>query len=225
MARELQSIPHRPLYKEAVQELRRAILGGVFAPGDRLRESELAKLLNLSRGPVREALRQLEQEGLVEAIPHVGVSVVALDTTEIHDVLSVRAFIETFKCAEAVENLTDADLAQLRLYVEEMKAAAAAGDTVLVSELDMKFHALLVSRSASPVVENVWRLLAHQIRIHLSFSDPVFLREFGDVGESHRGILDALADRDPDTLKTALLAHVEETRVALGRLLAGSEGA
>jgi DNA-binding GntR family transcriptional regulator len=217
--RQVQNVPRRPLYQEAVKELRAAILGGAFRPGDRLRESELARLLNLSRGPVREALRQLEQEGIVKAIPHVGVSVVVLDPAEIEDVLSMREFIETFKCEQTVENLTEDDLTELGRLVEEMKAAAEEGDGVRVSELDVEFHELLVSKSASSPVESVWRSLARQIRIHLSFSDPVFLREFGDVGESHRPILEALGRRDPVGLRTALRAHVDESRLALRRLL------
>jgi DNA-binding GntR family transcriptional regulator len=223
MARQVHQIPHRPLYKEAVSELRAAILGGVFRPGERLRESDLARQLNLSRGPVREALRQLEQEGIVTAIPHVGVSVTMLDLEEIEDVMSMREFIETFKCEQTIRNLTEDDLAELHRLVDRMKAAAADGDGVLVSELDVTFHELLVSRSASSVIKDVWRSLAGQIRIQLSFSDPVFLREFGDVGESHQGILDALAARDPLALRRVLHTHVEETRLALRRLLSSSE--
>jgi DNA-binding GntR family transcriptional regulator len=219
MARRVQQIAHRPLYKEAVSELRAAILGGVFRPGERLRESDLARQLNLSRGPVREALRQLEQEGIVTALPHVGVSVTLLDLDEIEDVMSMREFIETFKCEQTIRKLTDDDLAELRRLVDEMKAAAVDGDGVLVSELDVAFHELLVSKTASSAVKTVWRSLVGQIRIHLSFSDPVFLREFGDVGESHRGILEALEARDARRLRKALKAHVEETRLALRRLL------
>ena len=220
-ARQVQNVPRRPLYQEAVKELRAAILGGAFAPGERLREAELARLLNLSRGPVREALRQLEQEGFVRAIPHVGVSVVSLDLGEIEDVLSMREFIETFKCEQTVKNLTEDDLAMLTELVERMKLAASEGDGALVSDLDVEFHELLVSKAASRVVESVWRSLAGQIRIHLSFSDPVFLREFGDVGESHRPILEALTQRAPTQLRTALRGHVDESRVALRRLLSG----
>lgn len=223
MARQVQQIPHRPLYKEAVNELRAAILGGVFRPGERLRESDLARQLNLSRGPVREALRQLEQEGIVTAVPHVGVSVTMLDLEEIEDVMSMREFIETFKCEKTIRNVTDDDLTELQRLVEEMKAAAAGGDGVLVSELDVRFHELLVSKSASSAVKGVWRSLAGQIRIQLSFGDPVFLREFGDVGESHRGILEALAARDARALRKALHAHVEESRLALRRLLSSAE--
>ena len=133
----------------------------------------------------------------------------------------MREFVETFKCEQTVKNLTEDDLAMLTELVERMKLAASEGDGALVSDLDVEFHELLVSRTASRVVESVWRSLAGQIRIHLSFSDPVFLREFGDVGESHRPILEALTQRTPTQLRTALRGHVDESRVALRRLLSG----
>ncbi len=136
----------------------------------------------------------------------------------------MREFIETFKCEQTVKNLTEGDLATLTELVERMKVAASEGDGALVSNLDFEFHELLVSKAASPAVESVWRSLAGQIRIHLSFSDPVFLREFGDVGESHRPILEALTQRTPTQLRTALRGHVDESRVALRRLLSRQGG-
>ena len=90
-ARVDERIPRRPLYVEAVRSIRNAILRGAIPPGTRLHELELARRLDLSRGPVREALRQLEQEGIVVSSPHLGASVVSIDAADI-EYASLRTF-------------------------------------------------------------------------------------------------------------------------------------
>jgi DNA-binding GntR family transcriptional regulator len=221
-ARAVRPLTRTTLYHEAVQELRNAILGGVFSPGERLREQELARLLGLSRGPVREAIRQLEQEGIVIAQPHVGVSVVAFMADEIRDAFAIREFIETSCAPEMVANLGDEDHRRLSELVELMQEAAAARETARLAELDVAFHRLLL-RPASTVARRVWASVEGPIRMYLSRSDEIFLREVGDVGESHRPILEALLARDPARLRAALSAHVQESRARVP-LIADGEG-
>jgi DNA-binding GntR family transcriptional regulator len=221
----IRQLTRKPLYHEAVEELRAAILRGAFRPGERLREQELARLLGLSRGPVREAIRQLEQEGIVAAEPHVGVSVVAFAAEEIRDAFAIREFIEISSAEAMVNCLSVEERSRLFELVELMQRAAAERNHTRVADLDVEFHRLLL-RPASAVAQRVWSSLEGPIRIYLSRSDEIFLREVGDVGESHRPILEALVGNDPERLRAALSAHTEESR-ALVPLVAdgGAAGA
>lgn len=214
----IRPLTRKTLRHEAVEELRSAILRGAFKPGERLREQELARLLGLSRGPVREAIRQLEQEGIVNAEPHVGVSVVAFAAEEIRDAFAIREFIEISSADAMVKSLSAEERRRLFELVELMQQAAAARDHTRVADLDVAFHRLLL-RPASAVAQRVWSSLEGPIRIYLSRSDEIFFREVGDVGESHRPILDALVADDPERLSAALSAHTEESR-ALVHLVA-----
>jgi DNA-binding GntR family transcriptional regulator len=218
----IRPLTRRTLYHEAVEELRGAILRGAFRPGERLREQELARLLGLSRGPVREAIRQLEQEGIVTAEPHVGVSVVAFAAEEIRDAFAIREFIETSSAHAMVKSLSTEERRGLFELVESMQQAATARDHTRVADLDVAFHRLLL-RPASAVAQRVWSSLEGPIRMYLSRSDEIFFREVGDVGESHRPILEALAANDPERLRAALSAHTEESRAIV--LVAADDGA
>ncbi len=217
--------PRRPLYLEALESIRAAILSGAIRPGERLREPELARQLDLSRGPVREALRQLEREGIVESKPHLGASVVSLDGAAIEDATSIRVFLETLHLTETTRRRTAADVADLSARVEVMRAAAAAADAALLADADFGFHARLLRISASPVMLQVWHSLAGQLRMSLALSDEIFLHEVGDVGESHRPIMESLQVGDASRLRKALREHVDQSRAILRRLLEPDQAA
>src|SRR5262249_55996645 len=131
------------VYEEGGEERGAAMWRGAFRPGERLREQELARLLGLSRGPVREAIRQLEQEGIVTAEPHVGVSVVAFAAEEIRDAFAIREFIETSSTHAMVKSLGAGERRRLFELIELMHQAAAARDHTRVADLDVEFHRIL----------------------------------------------------------------------------------
>jgi DNA-binding GntR family transcriptional regulator len=218
-------IPRRPLYVEALRSIREDILRGAIPPGARLRELELARRLDLSRGPVREALRQLEQEGIVVSSPHLGASVVSIDAADIEDATSIRTVLETLQSEATVQRLTDADLDDLTACVDQIRAACRSGEAVVVAETDFGFHERLLRVAASPIVLQAWRILAGRLRMSLAVSNVVFLRKVGDVAETHRPIMEALQARDAQQLDTALAAHIEESRAILRQLLQSDESA
>jgi DNA-binding GntR family transcriptional regulator len=218
-----EKISRRPLYAEALRSIREAILRGDIPPGTRLYELELARRLDLSRGPVREALRQLEQEGIVVSSPHLGASVVSIDAAEIEDATSIRTFLETLHSDATIERLTDADLADLAACVEQIREASRSSDAALISETDFGFHERLLRIAGSPIVQQVWRMLAGRLRMSLALSNVIYLREVGDVAETHRPVMEALEARDAAQLDTALTAHIEESRTILRRLLDSRE--
>jgi DNA-binding GntR family transcriptional regulator len=214
-----EKIPRRPLYVEALRSIRESILRGAIPPGTRLHEAELARRLDLSRGPVREALRQLEQEGIVVSSPHVGASVASIDAADIEDATSIRTFLETLHSQATVQLLTDSDLADLAEHVDQIRQACRSGDAALVAETDFGFHERLLRVSASPIVLRAWRTIAGRLRMSLAVSNVVFLREVGDVAETHAPIMEALRARSAQELDAALAAHIEESRSILRQLL------
>ena len=218
-----EKIPRRPLYVEAVRSIRNAILRGSIPPGTRLHELELARRLDLSRGPVREALRQLEQEGIVVSSPHLGASVVSIDAADIEDAISIRTFLETLHSRDTVQRITTADLADLSDCVEQMREASSSGDAALVAETDFGFHERLLGISASPIVLQAWRTLAGRLRMSLAVSNVIYLREVGDVAETHRPVLEALQTRNALQVDLALAAHIEESRSILRQLLQSNQ--
>src|SRR5579875_3776535 len=99
--------PYRPLYEDAYLALRDAIIDGRLAPGDRIVEAEIARQMAISRAPIREAIRKLEQDGLLEYLPRRGAVIVRLSPAEVRDVYHVRAHLERYAARLAATRVTD----------------------------------------------------------------------------------------------------------------------
>jgi DNA-binding GntR family transcriptional regulator len=216
---DLQAVPrqNRSLRQQVAETLRRAIVHGDAVPGERLLEEELAEQLGMSRGPVREALRQLEQEGLIASFPYRGTVVVEIGSDEIlHVLVPIRATIEQFAYGHAFEKLVEADFDEMRGVVESMSAAASAGDLAGVVELDMAFHRVIVERSGQFHSLQVWDLIAPRLR-------GVFYRmgqhhpSLDAIVDQHRRLLIELRSADWDRASAALRNHIEEPHL-YGRL-------
>ncbi len=175
-------------------------------PGDRLREVELAERLGISRSPIREALRQLEFEGLVRSLPYKQTEVVGVSQEEIVEVLvPVRLILETFAFRKALPLLTDADIASLKGIVEEMRAATAATDFDAVARADVRFHELVIERSGQPHCLQVWRSIEPRVRAYFRRDAPV---PDHDVAGQHEQLLAVLVAGDEASLLEALRHHI-----------------
>ena len=216
-ARRVGTIARKPLYEEALGSIRSAILSGGFAAGERLLEPELASDLGLSRGPVREALRKLEQEGIVVSSPHQGSSVVTIEREAIDDALGLRDYLETLHCDAVVEVLTDDVIAELESAVDAMAEAARRRDTVALADADFAFHDRLMSVGRTSVVQRVWRSIAGPLRMALALTDPVYLEDDGDIVATHEPILAALRARDAQALEEAMHEHISNVGPLLDR--------
>ncbi len=214
-ASNMRQIKPRLLYESAAQEIRRAILGRVYAPGIRLNEVKLARDLNLSRGPVREALRQLEQEGLVSSEPQKGVRVHQLSAREARNALAVRETLETLNLKDIVLAVSRDDLADLRSLMTQMSEAERAQDIVEVVELDYQFHERFLDIAPSVVIGRTWRAIAGQIRMYLAIGDTTWAQS-GSVAVSHEPIIEALEQRDAELLGAVIISHIDENRSSIG---------
>jgi DNA-binding GntR family transcriptional regulator len=187
--------------------IRQAIGVGRYAPGDRLIEKHLAEEFETSRAPVREALRELEYEGLVELVPYRGAIVVGVSEEEVHSVLiPIRLTLERYAFTQALAHLGPDELAELDAIVAVMDSAAAAGDLGLVVEADVRFHELVLGRSGLAHTLQIWRSISPRIRTYFFRYDRD--RDLHAVVAEHRELLAALAAGKEDDLLRLLEEHI-----------------
>lgn len=207
-----------PRNKRSLRELvtcaiREAIVYGELPPGTRLREDDLAEELEMSRGPVREALRQLEQEGLISSFPYRETVVAEISTEEVLEVLSpVRATLEQFALRSAFATFTQAQFDSFAGVVDEMAAAAASQSLARVVELDLAFHRLLVAGPGRFHTMQLWDLIAPRIRVVFFRMGP----EHGSLDpivEQHRELLEVFRGGDLELAQNRLADHIEEPRL------------
>ena len=202
----------RSLRQQVAASLRDAILSGSLKPGQRLVEEEISQGMHTSRGPLREALRQLEQEGLVTSVPYRGSFVSRISTLEVIEVLiPLRSTLEGFGFAHAIDNLTDADMNDLDDIVARLEEAAPAGDLLTLVENDIAFHRLVMSRSGQPHTTQIWGTIAPRIRAYFYTHLRGVMPSSGQLAHlaaGHRALLDALVARDRALVATLLVEHM-----------------
>ena len=197
-----------PRGQQVVEVLRSAIIHGRFEPGDRLIESTLSAELGTSRGPVREALRQLENEGLVMSFPYRGAVVLGVSDEEVQEVLiPIRLTLERYSFARAIEVMTDDDFAELGKQIWLMEKAGKANDLLKLVDADLAFHELVISASGQAHTMQIWRTIWPRIRAY--FYRYERFRSFEETVEEHRELLAALQTRDPAVVLAQLELHID----------------
>jgi DNA-binding GntR family transcriptional regulator len=197
-----------PRVQQVTETLRMAIISGRFAPGERLIESVLSTELGTSRGPVREALRQLENEGLVMSFPYRGAVVLGVSDDEVHEVLiPIRLTLERSSFARALEKMTDNDFAELGKQIWLMEQAGKAADLLKLVEADLAFHEIVILASGQLHTLQIWRTIEPRIRAY--FYRYERFRSFEETVEEHRMLLAALQTRDPAIALAQLERHID----------------
>lgn len=197
-----------PRVQQVTETLRMAIIAGRFEPGERLIESVLSTELGTSRGPVREALRQLENEGLVMSFPYRGAVVLGVTDDEVHEVLiPIRLTLERTSFARALEKMTDNDFAELGKQIWLMEQAGKANDLLKLVEADLAFHEIVILASGQLHTLQIWRTIEPRIRAY--FYRYERFRSFEETVEEHRDLLAALQTRDPEIALAQLELHID----------------
>ena len=192
---------------DLTQQIRAAILGGEFAPYQRLIEADLSERYDASRASVRTALLNLTGEGLLERMPNRGARVRAISVDEAVEIVEVRIGLETLCARKAAENLTDSDASQLRQLRSEIEAAVASGNLVeysrLNQELDRCIRDLSRHATATQLLERLRAQSArHQFR--LAFHPG----RASQSAPEHIAIIDAVLAKDADAAEAATRAHL-----------------
>jgi DNA-binding GntR family transcriptional regulator len=192
----LGSIERASMTEQVLRELRDAIVEGRIAQGEPLREVSLAQTLGTGRSSVREAVRQLVQEGLVEHETHRGAFVRVLSLADRLDVYVAREAIETGAARRIVESEAPVDFSQLRAALAELKTAARDRDRVTdaVIAADIRFHQKIVRLVGSPRLSRAHETLGAETRMLLSHHPPYPWR---DYITDHVQLLEALVEGDP----------------------------
>lgn len=200
----------RSLADNIIDHLREAIYLGHLAPNERLREEVLASALGLSRGPVREALAQLEREGLVIREPHRGATVARLSLDDLDEVHSLRLALEQLAVVEAMRKGDNSYLDEMQQVIDEMESRLARGiDTQEAAMLDTRFHELICQASGHKRLMNMWSMLRPQIHIFL-LSRNVVNQDFRDyIVPDHQEMLDVMRSGDEERAVEVLRAHLK----------------
>ncbi|GAB2732290.1 GntR family transcriptional regulator [Sinomonas soli] len=208
VAASLLGLEKRSLREQALAALRRAITSGELAQGQHLVETELSEMLGISRGTLREALRQLEQEGLASAGPRGRLSVRHLDAKEIRDIFAVRGALESLAARTLIEQPRRAKaVGELRDALERMDEAAGQSLEDRI-EADLDFHRLLCRLSGNETLLHQWQSLEGSIRMSIMFAGLERATSNMSV-DRHRAIVDAVESGDAATARETILAHMD----------------
>jgi len=211
------SVKRRSLADEVTDQLRDFILTGQLQPGDRLGEAEISHRLRVSRGPVREALVRLEQEGLVASEWHKGAAVADLTRGDVTELATLRVALEKLAIAGACKSATEEDLVGLRDVVERMRAASAGGSDESLARLDIEFHDAVYRAAHHERLYAAWTTIRSQVALAL-LRRRVVNRDYpGLVVDEHAALAALIVDRDPDEAQVQIAVHIEG---AYSRLLA-----
>ena len=202
-----QATARSPRRAQVAEALRDAITTGRLDDGERLIEERIARELKTSRGPVREALRQLEHEGFVRSYPYRGAVVLGVSDEEVHEVLvPVRLVLERYSFLKAAGLMTDDQFAELAKQVWLLGEAARANDLSRSVDADMRMHELVLEFANQPHTAQVWRSIAPRIRAYFFRYGRVSSLE--RIADEHSELLAALQTRDPETIVAALEQHI-----------------
>ncbi len=199
------------LASAAQQEIERAILRGDLAPGAKLNEAALAERLGVSRGPVREAFRMLEQAGLLRQEKNRGAFVRHIALDEAMEIYELRAMMEEAVGRKLAHEITPEQLKAARALVTSMERAVKANDTDTYHLLNLEFHDTLVAFAANRKLTAIYRLLINQLWLfrRLNLADA---RVLPISASEHGGIVKAIESGDSERAARAMREHVEESR-------------
>lgn len=200
--------PLRDRVYEALEEL---IIYGSLAPGQHLVEADIAKMLGVSRIPVREGLQLLARDGWIDLRPGQGAFVHQPEMSEVDDVFSVRTLLEVESTRLAATRATDASIQDLRMIVEAGSDALARADEKELVMLNSQFHAHISRIGDNQVLAGLIARLDKRIRWYFA---PVVRTRGSNSWKEHRAIAEAIAARDPRRASEAMQKHAEATRSA-----------
>lgn len=195
-------------------QLREAIMYGSLPPGSQMAEAELAGRLQVSRGPLREAMQRLVQEGLLRSERHRGLFVIRLDADDVRDIYTARTAIERAAGELILQRGSEEGARRLAEVVERMARACAAGDLRGVSDADAAFHEVLVAESGSPRLVRMQRTLLVETRMCMTALEDKYQAP-SELVEEHRALAAAVRDGDLEGLVHLIDAHMRDAIVRL----------
>jgi DNA-binding GntR family transcriptional regulator len=216
-------IAPRTVQQEVVEKLRYAILSGVFQPGHRLIESQLCESLGVSRPSLREALRSLQAERLIEIIPNRGPQVPVLSWRDAEEIYEVRELLEGEAAARCALTIHDEDIAALKGCIDAFRRAVHQNDPVEQVNIANGFFAIILRNCGNKIIEEVEASLLARVTFlrARSMSLPDRLKKSHD---EIKVIYNAIRERDPQKARKAAQQHVANARDAAKRAFEKAAG-
>jgi len=193
------------------QEIERAILEGQYPPGSKLNEAMLAEKLGVSRGPVREAFRMLDEAGLVRTEKNRGVFVRDIPMSEALEIFDLRAAMDEWVGKRLATSITDTQLKEIKAMVAEMEKAVKAQDARQYHVLNLKFHDRMVEMSGNRKLTDTYRKLIKELSLfrRQNLADSALMRTFLN---EHKQIVKAIGSGDAHAAASAMYDHVMQSR-------------
>jgi DNA-binding GntR family transcriptional regulator len=197
----------RTLRNDVYEAIRRALISGELKPGERINEAEISRQMQISRAPIREAIRQLEQEGLLVNLPRRGTFVVSLTRADVEEVYTLRADIERRAVEQAIHHLNEAQYDTLENLYQQMLRAAEAGDLTELLEMDIQLHRTIIEAANWPRLRKIWESLQPQA---LTLYTLLTVSEWSPLvhAQRHEPLLAALRSGDAVAAGNAIHDHI-----------------
>lgn len=219
---KLNTNAYLPLRDVVFNTLREAILRGDLQPGERLMELQLASKLGVSRTPIREAIRMLEQEGLAVTMPRKGAEVAKMTLKGMEDVLEIRGALDELASQLACERITEEQLVRLEARKQDFEASLKSGDVKLIAEADVNFHDVIYEATGNPKLVSLLNNLREQIyRYRVEYikkveNHPILIKE-------HEAIYQSLLSRNEEEAQLSIREHVENQATAVKEVIVRQE--
>jgi DNA-binding GntR family transcriptional regulator len=211
MTADIISIPRAALHEQVAQRLRQMLVEGRIAPGAKLNERELTEVLQVSRTPLREAIKMLAAEGLVELVPNRGAIAVSLSENDIRDTFEVMAGLEAMSGELAAQRITTEELAEIKAMQFEMMAAYTRRDLSGYYRLNSLIHEAINAAAKNPVLTATYNQVNARLQA-LRFRSNQDGVKWSRAVKEHEKMVDALAAHDGATMRELLLSHLYNKR-------------
>ncbi|WP_158602148.1 GntR family transcriptional regulator [Cohnella endophytica] len=198
------------LRQRVINDIKNAILHGHLKPGDKLKELEISQQMSVSRGPIREALRDLEAMGLIVSSPYRETMVADVRKDEVVDLLiPVRLQLEMFAIKQNQLKMDDTFFDKMKIIVDHMKIAADQGDLYELVEDDIRFHEHVLALENSSYTTQIWSGIVNRLRLHF-IKNTSRLTDLQKVVNDHIALMEVLRTGTIDRIETIWATHIQD---------------
>ncbi|MDH1270772.1 GntR family transcriptional regulator [Rhizobium pusense] len=203
-------IDNRMLSDQVATFLVRELVYGRLKPGQRINEMELSRTLGISRNPIREAIRRLEERGLLIPVARKGTFVRSFLPQDIDEIFSFRVVVERFAMEQAIQHITDEDVARISSFVEAMVAAAADNNEMGLIDNDLEFHLEICRLSRNRQTLHAFTNIQAEVQMLITMVERRF-ESLTEAAVDHWPVVEAIRSRDPKKAMDAISDHIKES--------------
>ena len=212
---KFETINYKGLWSNVLSNLRMLILNGQLKPGDQLIESTIANQMQVSRGPVRDALKQLENEGLVMNIPRKGTFVRNMNKDDFKQIYELRAYLESLAIRLAIEKLDENPelVSSLKNIAKQIGEASKEENVTLIADLDVEFHRAICESSKNQYLIEAWMRIRSLIRLCLI--TDLYYKNYWKTEQDHSMIINAIIQKDGKLGEERIKDHINSSSTLL----------